>query len=124
MYGQGKTRGKVAMLGIEAATNQACAAILPRDGIDPSFVFLNLANRYDEMRGLSNSGGQENLSQALIRTLPFSFPNEIAEQRRIVDCLTPLNELISAQAHKIGAHNAMKRGLLQQLFPSVCEVER
>src|SRR5690554_3582220 len=30
MYGQGKTRGKVALLSIKAATNQACAAILPR----------------------------------------------------------------------------------------------
>ncbi len=124
MYGQGKTRGKVAMLGIEAATNQACAAILPRDGIDPSFVFLNLANRYDEMRGLSNSGGQENLSQALIRMLPFSFPADIAEQRRIVECLTPLGELISAQGHKIIALAALKQGLLQRLFPCISEVER
>ena len=29
MYGQGITRGKVAKLGIDAATNQACAALLP-----------------------------------------------------------------------------------------------
>ena len=43
MYGQGKTRGKAAMLGIEAATNQACAAILPREGINPNYVFLNLS---------------------------------------------------------------------------------
>jgi len=27
MYGQGKTRGKIAILGIEATINQACAAI-------------------------------------------------------------------------------------------------
>jgi type I restriction enzyme S subunit len=123
MYGQGKTRGKVAMLGIEAATNQACAAIFPRDGIDPSFVFLNLANRYDEMRELSNSGGQENLSQALIRELPFSFPRDTAEQRRIIDCLTPLTELISAEAHKIAAYTALKKGLMQQLFPAIHEAE-
>lgn len=29
------------------------------------------------MRELSNSGGQENLSQGLIRELPFSFPRDI-----------------------------------------------
>ncbi|WP_369333449.1 restriction endonuclease subunit S [Xylella fastidiosa] len=29
MYGQGVTRGKVAILGIEAACNQACAAMVP-----------------------------------------------------------------------------------------------
>lgn len=38
MYGQGKTRGKVALLGFEATTNQACAAILPRQDIDPVYV--------------------------------------------------------------------------------------
>src|SRR5690606_33202642 len=71
MYGQGKTRGKVAMLGIEAATNQACAAIFPNDKVSPEFVFLSLCGRYDELRSLSNSGGQENLSQGLIRELLF-----------------------------------------------------
>ncbi len=45
LYGQGKTRGKVAMLGIEATTNQACAAILPTNGVDQTFAFLNLAGR-------------------------------------------------------------------------------
>src|SRR5205085_1756875 len=33
MYGQGVTRGKVAMLGIAAACNQACAALTPKDSL-------------------------------------------------------------------------------------------
>ena len=33
MYGQGKTRGKIAFFGIDATTNQACAAILPKEKI-------------------------------------------------------------------------------------------
>jgi type I restriction enzyme, S subunit len=123
MYGQGKTRGKVALLGIEATTNQACAAILPRKDIDPHFVFLNLAGRYDEMRGLSNSGGQENLSQGLIKGLPFSYPDDIAEQRKISACLSSLDELITAQAQKFDALKTQKNGLVQQLFPSPEEAE-
>ena len=39
MYGQGKTRGQSGILGIKAATNQACAAILPCEKLNP--VFLN-----------------------------------------------------------------------------------
>jgi type I restriction enzyme S subunit len=118
MYGQGKTRGQVALLGIEAATNQACAAILPRKDVDPYFVFLNLAGRYDEIRGLSNSGGQENLSQGLVREIRFSFPSDEGEQRQVTECLRCLDALISAETQHLEALKTHKKGLMQQLFPS------
>ncbi|MFW8644393.1 restriction endonuclease subunit S [Rhizobium beringeri] len=121
MYGQGKTRGQVAILEVKAATNQACAAILPRKGINPNFVFLNLGSRYDELRGLSNSGGQENLSQGLIKELLFSFPSDPIEQQRIADCLTSLSNLIAAESQKLDTLKTHKKGLMQQLFPSVEE---
>jgi type I restriction enzyme, S subunit len=123
MYGQGKTRGKVALLGIQAATNQACAAVFPRNGIDPVFTFLSLSGRYEEMRTLSNSGGQENLSQGLIRQLPFRYPHDIAEQRRVVGALSALNDLLVAEAEKLEALKNHKQGLMQQLFPSAQGVE-
>jgi len=118
LYGQGKTRGKVALLGIEATTNQACAAVLPRQGIDPQFILFNLDGRYEEIRGLSNSGGQENLSQGLIKKLPFSYPEDDAEQRKVITCLASLGEVISTQSKKLASLQAHKKGLMQQLFPS------
>lgn len=123
MYGQGKTRGQVALLGIEASTNQACAAILPREGIDPYFVFANLAGRYDEIREMSNSGGQENLSQGLIRQIRFSFPLDRDEQRKLTSCLSYFDALIVAATEKREALKRHKRGLMQQLFPSLEEAE-
>jgi type I restriction enzyme S subunit len=117
MYGQGKTRGQVALLGIEAATNQACAAILPRKGIDPYFVFAYLAGRYEQIREMSNSGGQENLSQGLIREIRFSFPSDDAEQRKVISCLSSLDALISAETQKLETFKTHKKGLMQQLFP-------
>lgn len=119
MYGQGKTRGKVAMLGIEAATNQACAAIFPNDHVSPEFVFLSLCGRYDELRSLSNSGGQENLSQGLIRELPFRYPGDPAEQQRIANCLSSLDTQITAEFRRLAALKTHKHGLMQQLFPVV-----
>jgi type I restriction enzyme, S subunit len=123
MYGQGKTRGQVAMLGLKAATNQACAAILPTEEIDSRFVFLNLCSRYDELRGLSNSGGQENLSQGLIQGLQFSYSKDRSEQLRIADCLTYLDDLITAQTQELETLKTHKKGLMQQLFPSAEAVE-
>ena len=120
MYGQGKTRGKVAMLGIKAAINQACAAISLKIGINKEFVFQNLASRYDEIRDISNKGGQENLSAALIKKIPFSYPDDErgCEQQKIADCLSSIDELITAQAQKIEDLKAHKKGLMQQLFPA------
>ncbi len=123
MYGQGKTRGQVALLGIKAATNQACAAILPRKDIDPYFVFLNLAGRYDEIREMSNSGGQENLSQGLIREIQFTFPPNDDEQRKVTACLSSLDALITAETQKLETLKTHKKGLMQQLFPSPQEVD-
>jgi type I restriction enzyme, S subunit len=116
MYGQGKTRARVAMLGIQAATNQACAAILPNNKIDQRFTFASLCGRYEEMRALSNSGGQENLSQGLIRGFPFRYPRDSEEQSKIVACLLPLDALIVSGMGKLDSLKIHKKGLMQQLF--------
>jgi type I restriction enzyme S subunit len=118
MYGQGKTRGQAALLQIEAATNQACAAILPSNTIDPWFVFLSLSGRYQELRALSNSGGQENLSQGLIRDLPFSYPVDRAEQLKIIACLSSLDSQLASETDRLAALQTHKQGLMQQLFPA------
>jgi len=40
------------------------------------------------------------------------------EQKRITDCLTSLDDLITAEAQKLDAIKTHKKGLMQQLFPS------
>ncbi len=40
------------------------------------------------------------------------------EQQKIADCLSSLDELIAAQAHKLDTLKAHKKGLMQQLFPA------
>lgn len=119
MYGQGKTRGKVAILGIEATTNQACAAILLDKDLRTDFLFQNLVGRYDEIRELSNRGGQENLSAGLIEQIPIFYPTDKSEQQKIANCLTSLDELIILQAQTIDALKLHKKGLMQQLFPAI-----
>jgi len=118
MYGQGKTRGKVAILGIEAAINQACAAITLKKGFNTNFVFQNLAGRYDEIRNISNEGGQKNLSAALIKKIPFVYPDiKTGEQQKIADFLSSIDDLITTQTQKIESLKTHKKGLMQQLFP-------
>ena len=52
--------------------------------------------------------------------IPLHIPS-IAEQQKIADCLSSLDELIEARKEKIASLKAYKKGLLQQLFPQeVC----
>lgn len=62
LYGQGKTRGKVGILGFEATTNQACASISLNGNISCEFLLHFLASRYESIRSSSNTGSQENLN--------------------------------------------------------------
>lgn len=44
LYGQGKTRGKAAMLGLDAATNQACASISVSGNTSKEFLLHYLTS--------------------------------------------------------------------------------
>ena len=115
MYGQGITRGKVAILGIEATTNQACAAIKLKNGFDTKFIFQNLMNRYEEIRDLSNEGGQKNLSAGIIKEILISFP-EKEEQTKIASFLSAVDEKISQLTQKHQLLSQYKQGMMQKLF--------
>ena len=74
MYGQGKTRGQVALLGIEAATNQACGVILPCSSLNPKFLFNYLKFSYNNLRNLGRGGNQENLNKGMIEDYLLMIP--------------------------------------------------
>jgi len=82
MDGQGKTRGQVARLGIDATTNQACAAIKAGDACDVEYLYQFLASQYDAIRELGNAGTQQNLNAGLIKEITVPLPPKI-EQHRI-----------------------------------------
>jgi type I restriction enzyme S subunit len=53
----------------------------------------------------------------------FYVPN-LQEQQKIADCLSSIDEAIAAQSQAIELLKLHKKGLMQQLFPSVEEVRR
>lgn len=99
MYGQGKTRGTVAILEIDAAVNQACAAITVKDG-KSKFLFYQLKNSYQDIRKLSNTGNQENLNADIIKTYQVPWaPDE--EQERISTILTTQDKVIELKEKRL-----------------------
>lgn len=64
--------------------------------------------------------GSLNVNVDDLMTLPVPLPDgasSLDEQQKIVDCLSSLDELITAQGRKVEALKIYKRGLMQQLFP-------
>jgi type I restriction enzyme, S subunit len=118
MYGQGKTRGKVAITGITATINQACAAISLSSSVSKSFVFHNLASRYQEIRELSNTGNQENLNGHLIKNIFVAIPPSIEEQEAIAHALSDIDALIESLDRLLTKKRQIKQGAMQELLRS------
>ncbi|TAN03496.1 MAG: hypothetical protein EPN36_12070 [Rhodanobacteraceae bacterium] len=79
----GATVGKLGILGIEAATNQAVCGIFLPESIDTRFAYRFLESKRRELIEKGKGGAQPNISQEIIRDLEFPLP-PIDVQRQIV----------------------------------------
>lgn len=79
----GATVGKLGILGMDAATNQAVCGIFLPDTMDTRFVYRFLESRRRELIEMGKGGAQPNISQEIIRDLIIPAP-PLGEQRRIV----------------------------------------
>ncbi|NMG05875.1 restriction endonuclease subunit S [Brasilonema sp. UFV-L1] len=115
MYGQGVTRGKVAMLGIDAALNQACLAILQGEKIYNQFLYYCLTREYQNLRDIGNETTQKNLNASIVKQVLVPLP-PIHEQKEIAEILSSVDEAIASTQAVIDQTRKVKQGLLQQLL--------
>jgi type I restriction enzyme S subunit len=116
MYGQGKTRGQVSELQIEATTNQACAAIVlfEPSAVHRSYVKLVFEKSYDEIRELSAGGAQPNLNVGKIKSTLIPLP-PLAEQTRIVTRVEELRQLCNDLRQRLIDKRTTQRHLAEAL---------
>ena len=90
MYGEGKTRGQVTEIQLEATCNQACAAILVDERkIGKEFLKICLLENYEETRKAAAGGAQPNLNLNKVREIRIELPSK-SEQYTIVRCVEEL----------------------------------
>ena len=83
MYGQGKTRGMTAKLGVPCSINQACAALTPNESlVAGDYLWLCFIAGYEAIRAIAQGSGQPNLSADLIANFAIPLP-PISEQGAI-----------------------------------------
>jgi type I restriction enzyme S subunit len=124
LNGQGKTRGTVAMLRTKATCNQSLVSIFPKDekSLLPELVFSNLEGRYDEIRKMTGDSGNDRrgLNMPLIRSIKFSYPKKINEQKEIIKKLDDLRsvtkKLEAIYQQKINDLEELKKSILQKAF--------
>jgi type I restriction enzyme S subunit len=91
MYGQGGTRGRVAILGIEATYNQACVAITPNPNLLNEYLRCYFMGGYRYLRDGGNETSQMNLNADIIGKFKILIP-PLNEQNKIVAVLDKENK--------------------------------
>ncbi|MCH7688570.1 MAG: restriction endonuclease subunit S [Planctomycetes bacterium] len=115
MYGQGVTRGRAGILGIDATINQACAAITVSDQIRSDFLFYALKAHYERIRELGHGANQRNLNMQLLRGVVMPIP-PLSEQQAIAGVLRTVERAKEATETVIAAARQLKLSLMQHLF--------
>ncbi|NLE78071.1 MAG: hypothetical protein GX610_00540 [Rhodococcus sp.] len=120
MIGEGKTRGQVAILDIEAAHNQNCAAIrIDSSKFLPEFVYHSLRSRYEHNRNSGAGGVQPALNKQKVQRIELPVLT-IGDQR---DVVAEIEEFEDAHTHVMIAIDkasirsaALRRSLLRAAF--------
>lgn len=119
MYGQGLTRGKAAILGINATTNQAVCALQPLELLTSEFLFYYFMKNYWQFREEAVGGNQPNYSAKMISNWLINLPT-LPEQHEIVRLIDDLlaRERAAQQAAEqaLASIDLMKKSILARAF--------
>ena len=89
---------------------------------NPLFYTHYFRNLYRRFAAVVEGQNVKNLYYTELEPLAISRPS-LDEQKRIADCLTSLDDLITAATQALETLKTHKKGLMQQLFPSAEAVE-
>lgn len=113
MYGA--TIGKVGILGIKTATNQACCVLPTNKNMNAKFAFYEFLACKPALLVSAIGGGQPNISQDVIRKQKIVIP-PLLEQDAIASYLdkkcSEIDKVISAQQKRIALLQELKQSVI------------
>lgn len=113
MYGA--TVGKVGILGMDAATNQAVCAIFPDACVYSGYLFYAVMSRRAELLLARYGGAQPNIRQTLIRNSIVPLP-PLAEQKKIAAVLSAVQQAKEKTEGVIASLRELGKSLMKHLF--------
>ncbi len=115
MIGEGTTRGKAALLRIDATINQNFGAVTPGEMVVPAFLFHQLEACYEPLRHWSHGTNQHALNTKLIAEFPVWIPS-IDEQKEVVAEIAALETQRIAAEHRRDSFQHVYRKLADKVL--------
>lgn len=115
--------GKCALIpdGMPTCTHGAFMTVFRAE--TPDFVFqLFQSDKYQKHVAGDLGATINSINGSQLLKYEFFIPKP-AEQQKIAECLSSVDEVIAAQARKVDALQTHKKGLMQQLFPRAGETQ-
>ncbi|MGJ4911789.1 restriction endonuclease subunit S [Bradyrhizobium sp. HKCCYLS2033] len=114
MYGA--TVGRMAFLGVDAATNQAVCNIRPDPKFaDARYVFYGLQSKMGHFLSRAAGGAQPNISQAIVRETKLRLP-PLDEQRRIAAILDKADAMRRKRRRAIELLDSLVQSIFSHMF--------
>ncbi len=113
MYGA--TIGACSILKKQAATNQACAAILPNENLTPDYLFFYLSSIKKELIRKGIGGGQPNISGGILKDTKIYLPS-LSQQIHIANILTKAETLIQQRKQSIALLDEFLKSTFLEMF--------
>jgi len=104
---------------LNVAFNQDVKALnLKKNILEHFLLYLLFSCEWRLLNTVTKTGiGAGKLDTNDLKGFLIRFPIDKKEQQKIADCLSSLDDLITAQAQKIESLKTHKKGLMQKLFP-------
>lgn len=121
LYGEGRTRGMVSELRIEATINQALGALVFSESAASTAPFVKqyLNSRYMQLRRQAAGGMQPNLNLGLVKRIPVPLPPHIEQELIVDDVFAKLSQIEAAETaidHGLRRAARIRQSILKQAF--------
>lgn len=115
----GATVGKLAFLGIDAATNQAVASIVTTKSLEKKWLYYYMINNRERLLQKRVGGAQPNISQKILSDFPIPLA-PMNEQNRVVlkleEILSSLEKSKEQLENSLNQLGFYKQSILKQAF--------
>lgn len=121
----GATIGKLAFLGIDAATNQAVCGIFQNENVSLKYLYYYLLFQRPNLIKQGVGGAQPNISQTILKKLEVLYPDSITEQQRIVarieELFSELDKAVDTLKTTKEQLEVYRQAVLKDAFSNIAE---